>query len=148
MKKHRHSFLELYLNSLCLFLICGVPGPCSNDFFHTALIIKFIHFPSCTIPLNKKLWVIRPLTLKVQRRKGHIGLSVEGSRAHRAGHRSRRKGTCMGFSGIRGFFIHRRVTRGVWFSETGKHEFSPLFVHKTCNLSPCVLRRFLVHNVY
>lgn len=62
--------MELFFNSLCLFLICGVPGLCSNDFFHTALIIKFIHFPSCTIPLNKKLWVITALTLKVQRRKG------------------------------------------------------------------------------
>lgn len=55
LKKNWHSFLKLFFNSLCLFLICGVPGPCSNDFFHTALIIKFIHFPSCTIPLNKKV---------------------------------------------------------------------------------------------
>lgn len=67
-----------FFNSLCLFLICGVPGPCSNDFFHTALIIKFIHFPSCTIPLNKKLWVITPLMLRVQRREGHVGAVLRG----------------------------------------------------------------------
>lgn len=66
-------FFETVFNSLCLFLISGVPDSCSNDFFHTALVIKFIHFPGCTIPLNKKkLWVITPIMLKVQRRKGQI----------------------------------------------------------------------------
>lgn len=139
--------MELYLNSLCLFLICGVPGPCSNDFFHTALIIKFIHFPSCTIPLNKKLWVITPLMLKVERRKGHIGLSVEGSHAHHTGHRSRRKGTCTGFSGIRGSFIHRPQPAGFGFL-TLENMNPPPFCSQKCNLSPCILWRFLVHNVY
>lgn len=70
--EERMTLLKTVFNSLCLFLILSVPGSCSNDFFHTALIIKFIHFPGCTILLNKKLWAIIPIMLKVQRRRGQI----------------------------------------------------------------------------
>lgn len=66
------TLFKTVFNSLCLLLIHSFPGSCSNDFFHTALIITLIHFPGCTILLNKKLWVIIPIMLKVQRRKGQI----------------------------------------------------------------------------
>lgn len=70
--QERITLLKTVFNSLCLLLIRSFPGSCSNDFFHTALIITLIHFPGCTILLNKKLWVIIPIMLKVQRRKGQI----------------------------------------------------------------------------
>lgn len=127
MKKNWHSFSEQFFNSLCLFLICGVPGPCSNDFFHTALIIKFIHFPSCTIPLNKKLWVITPHTQSTEEERAYQELSIEGNLSDCVGHGLRWK-ICVQVLRCSGPLNSWIMTYGFWFSETEKYAFFFMFI--------------------